>query len=53
MPVMKEIHCSDWRESFNEGTREEALSALESGQIILFPQLPLQTLKLKISVSIQ
>ena len=40
MQVLKPFTAVDWRAEFDAATRSEAITTLEQGQIILFPELP-------------
>jgi hypothetical protein len=40
MEIIKEIFSQDWHTRYSEADQQAALSALENGQIILFPVLP-------------
>jgi hypothetical protein len=40
--VLKEIHASQWGQSFSTETQACAITAIESGKIVFFSQLPFQ-----------
>jgi hypothetical protein len=40
MPPILDFSVSDWKAPFSDETRQEAMNGIETGNVLLFPQLP-------------